>query len=300
MHPKRLNRKNITVSLAVAMTLSIVLAVLHYIYIERLGNVQFEIQQQLLRKTEIVQSLNVHWGYGGFIHHFKDYVLRRDPFYLSEAELSMDRTRAAIEEFKQLRLNEQEVRALKNFSKVLAAYQRHLLALKNNPQPDTQIATLDLQVTVDDTLAVLALQTLQSALERDEARSFKRQSELLNTIQMISYAAYAAVILIFAVLSAMLFRVYRQGEVQMAKLQTLFDASPDAIFQIDQHGRIVQANRKAGEIFSYSLAELQGLKVETLIPEKLREAHQKQRETLSQIGPPGCHGRQKTPTLWPA
>jgi PAS domain-containing protein len=56
-------------------------------------------------------------------------------------------------------------------------------------------------------------------------------------------------------------------------LNNLFEISPDAIFVIDAGGIIRDANPKAEERFGYTHEELIGIKVEELIPERLREPH---------------------------
>jgi PAS domain S-box-containing protein len=51
------------------------------------------------------------------------------------------------------------------------------------------------------------------------------------------------------------------------------EAAPDAILEIDRDGRIVLANDEATRMFQRPQAELIGLKVELLVPERLRGAH---------------------------
>ncbi|HEV2200198.1 MAG TPA: response regulator [Bryobacteraceae bacterium] len=51
------------------------------------------------------------------------------------------------------------------------------------------------------------------------------------------------------------------------------EAAPDAILEIDRGGRIVLANDEAGRMFQRPRAELLGISVEQLVPERLRGAH---------------------------
>jgi PAS domain S-box-containing protein len=53
----------------------------------------------------------------------------------------------------------------------------------------------------------------------------------------------------------------------------LFDLLPDAIIAVDRQGVIRYANRQAGRLFGQSLATLVSARVETLLPEHLRELH---------------------------
>ncbi len=56
------------------------------------------------------------------------------------------------------------------------------------------------------------------------------------------------------------------------------EAAPDAILEVDRGGRIVLANDEAERMFQRPRAELIGLPVEQLIPERLRGAHLGHRE----------------------
>jgi len=53
----------------------------------------------------------------------------------------------------------------------------------------------------------------------------------------------------------------------------LFDAVPDATLVVEESGRIVAANPRAEALFGWSRKELQGMKVEALIPERFRGHH---------------------------
>jgi PAS domain S-box-containing protein len=65
-------------------------------------------------------------------------------------------------------------------------------------------------------------------------------------------------------------------------LVALLESASQAIVSIDRAGRIVLANRRAAEMFGYSLQELLGARVELLLPESKRAAHGRQREDYFQ------------------
>jgi len=58
--------------------------------------------------------------------------------------------------------------------------------------------------------------------------------------------------------------------------------SPDAVLAVDARGRIRAANMLAGELFGYDQAELTGLTVEQLIPERFHAAHAAHRAAYGQ------------------
>ena len=66
-----------------------------------------------------------------------------------------------------------------------------------------------------------------------------------------------------------------------ALLRALFDDGPDAVLCTDSRGVIVKANSRAAELFGYRHDELVGVRVEVLIPERLRPRHERLRERFT-------------------
>ena len=69
----------------------------------------------------------------------------------------------------------------------------------------------------------------------------------------------------------------KRVEEALNKAQTLFENffefSPDAIVATDGNGRITRVNSAVEKVFGYARTELEGLPVETLMPERFRPAH---------------------------
>ena len=64
--------------------------------------------------------------------------------------------------------------------------------------------------------------------------------------------------------------------------ESLFEYAPDSTVLVDEQGRIVRINREAEITFGYSSEELQGQKVEVLIPGRIREQHEIHRKEYMQ------------------
>ncbi len=64
-------------------------------------------------------------------------------------------------------------------------------------------------------------------------------------------------------------------------MENLFEISPDAIFVTDRDGMIRDANPRATELFGYTHGELSGMKVDELVPERLRARHPGHRENYN-------------------
>src|SRR5215471_18912334 len=55
-----------------------------------------------------------------------------------------------------------------------------------------------------------------------------------------------------------------------ATFRALLEGAPDAMLIVDQDGRIVLANNQAAQLFGYASGELDGQKVEMLVPTRYR------------------------------
>ncbi len=79
-------------------------------------------------------------------------------------------------------------------------------------------------------------------------------------------------------------------------LQSLIDATQDAVISINRHGRIVRFNPSAECMFGYSKAEVEGQKVNMLMPEPYRAEHDSYITRYEQTREPHAIGRIRTVT----
>ena len=63
--------------------------------------------------------------------------------------------------------------------------------------------------------------------------------------------------------------------------RALFDATPDGVLIVDARGLVVRANRQAAELFATTVAALEGLRVEDLMPKSVRSTHQHHRQAFA-------------------
>jgi PAS domain S-box-containing protein len=87
--------------------------------------------------------------------------------------------------------------------------------------------------------------------------------------------------------------------------ETLFESAPDGMVATDLEGRIVRVNTQMEKMFGYRREELVGQRVETLVPERLREAHAGHRQDyyheprLRPMGAGELFARRKDATRFP-
>jgi PAS domain S-box-containing protein len=67
------------------------------------------------------------------------------------------------------------------------------------------------------------------------------------------------------------------------RFRELVEAAPDAIIEVDAHGKILLLNAATEQMFRYSRSELLGMTVDDLVPTELRSRHEHHRATYKQV-----------------
>jgi len=233
-------------------------------------------------KRETYRELTESFGYGGFIHHFKNYVIRRDDHYLAAAGIDIENTRQALQRYRQFTVTDAEREALDALSATLDEYYEKFSFLASNQLDTVTVNDLDAQVKVDDTAAFEGLRVLSKLLVDSTQQTM---SEIDSGIQDARSHVISILLTMLAAMAGfgiVIWSLAKRLEHSFTGLRTVFDAVPDALIQADSKGRITEFNQKATEIFGYSSKELECMTIEDLLPEMIREAHRQQREEFTE------------------
>ena len=240
-------------------------------------------------------SLTVHllgrikdnFGYGGFIHNFKNYVLRQDPLLVEKLNNDLNETYLAIAAFPADHDHEyeevsQSIAAIKTVVDQYAA--KFELAQKLVAEKRTA-KYIDQLVRVDDRPAMAAFLRLnQHVLRHSQGQIEKTSFSMERTLAFLSWGLLLLpVIFITAAFFIGYIRhnalINQQLTETSAYMTDLFDAAPDAILIIDHQGEIKDANLRAIEFLGYSKEQLLTMTVEDLIPERFRQSHVHMRDS---------------------
>jgi len=126
------------------------------------GEYSYETSQRADALTRIHRAA----GYGGFIHNFKNYVLRQDPAYLKRLTIDTSEFHSALNTYRLLTLNTEEQAALNAIHKTFDAYLNAVQLAEAGVLEKLTPAVLDKRVLVSDKEAIEALAVLESAHER--------------------------------------------------------------------------------------------------------------------------------------
>jgi len=182
------------------LTVLSIISVFGYVYEaeRRFETVSYTLSSRLSASTEMVSllsQLSAEIGYGGFIHNFKNYVLRRDDAYYQQAQENYKNVLILLDKLERHVQNRKDVAVLDDIKRTLRQYIENIDKVEHveGIEDDTlSIIEDDQRVKVDDAKAVAAIeylynrvqmlseQTLEDALvKQEEAHHFIQLGFLL-------------------------------------------------------------------------------------------------------------------------
>ncbi|MCG8313024.1 MAG: ATP-binding protein [Pseudomonadales bacterium] len=239
------------------------------------------------RTAKLLEELHQQIGYGGLIHNFKNYLLRGQEIYYSEALQNTVQINDKVDLLGRL-LPDIALNDLLTIETTVAKYRHNLELIKEHRLKGLSINAIDKLVIIDDTAARKSF----SKLHFINAEKLKEKRLQIQTNRKKLYVLIAlfviSLLLVFGMLRQL--RAIHQDLSQLLDTQAastqknneLISGMPDGFICINESGIIVDANDKAEIITGYNTAELLHRKVESLVPDALVTGHIRQRETYSQ------------------
>ena len=235
-----------------------------------------------IKREKQIHRIQRELGYGGFIHNFKNFILRSDPRYLDLAYENLDQIRDAIDLLRREKLSAAEATALDDMATTVKAYAVRLVMADDGFAEGMSSNQVDSLVIVDDSRALAALEALAdaSALRLHQVQE-ATQKQLNATIRFAALGLLAVplILLIGYILYRSLRSMVRAHDVARKatrRLEGLLDTSPEAMIVADINGVIVRANQVAAKMLDYKPGGLIGLSLAALVTEEKREQHRAQ------------------------
>jgi len=129
-------------------------------------------------KPVLASALYAEFGYGGMIHSFKNYILRRDIKHKNNALKSISNIEEIINEYKQLKPTISEKTALEDIVSVLIKYKNNIKVIDQGIKNKWSAEKIDTQVKISDIYALRGLKTI----EQDIIYQIEKKSELLGVL----------------------------------------------------------------------------------------------------------------------
>jgi len=227
-----------------------------------------------------INQIRRYFGYGGFTHRFKDYILFQSDEYRERTESSLVNLMQSLSKAEKLHLSPLERLALAEIRQTAESYrEKYMLArvLVDAGKSPREIAP---QVTLNEQGAIDAFHLLsQLAVQRErnaEKDAGKRIQHAVGTT-LWGVLLFPLVFLVVFLLWRFLNQVVQANtalERVTRELNAILANAPDAMLTVLEDGSIVRANDQAERLFGYSMRQLTDMKIEDLVPESSRAGHE--------------------------
>ncbi|PKG85779.1 diguanylate cyclase [Colwellia sp. 75C3] len=147
-----------------------------------------ELLNKKLIRAEQLARIERELGYGGLIHHFKNYILRGEATYLESFLKGLTITKNYIVTFNQIsNLTDNDKVAIATIEKTINRYHQHILLASSSRQKGSHAEQIDDEVRIDDSRAVAAIKQLQrNELDIDAESWWQLSSQRIDNLREIS------------------------------------------------------------------------------------------------------------------
>lgn len=120
--------------------------------------------------AQALSSIVEHLGYGGMIHHFKNYVLRKDEPRVKRFQIAIGGAMTALDQYANTEPDAEERQALSDIRGVIDAYARNIEKVTELSRTGANAQAIDQTVKIDDSPAITGLQLLQAKVSEAAAQ----------------------------------------------------------------------------------------------------------------------------------
>jgi len=161
--------------------------------VENLNDVWAEFANGPVEKTRALSRLRDAIGYGGFIHHLKNAVLRGEKEPIAEAGVDYERAVQAIEDYRSIGVSEAEASELNTIESGFRSYYARLPRLEQMIDQGLRVKTVDDYMDVDERETVAAMEALAAELQQARAAADSRVDTAVANAQASTYLTLGAV-----------------------------------------------------------------------------------------------------------
>lgn len=202
-------KKMMILSLALIVMFSVT-GLLQYRAVRNMGSQWSMFQETALKKQAYLAEIKSQFGYGGFIHNFKNHVLRGGEKYISRFEKNRDKMQNAFNAYERLDNSLKERRALSTARSVAAQYSRAIGTSRRMHAEGRSAHEIDSAVKIDDSPAFAAFEILEGCGRQIEEESTLAMSQTLQSIYILMLVVAVGMLLFFAFFFSVLAGVSRK------------------------------------------------------------------------------------------
>jgi len=200
---------------------------------------------QAIYKNQLLSTFSQKVGYGGFIHNFKNYVLRKKNEYRILAENDLERAFDILADYRKQQNTQDELSALASIENTLKTYQGMLFSVKDEVLAGKQSEAIDKLVAVHDAAAIDAFETLFIEVKKYSTDGTVALNELIDDGEFISLVDLLIIVIClfsYWYLAYIVRRLNRESEQKVHYLEQLNNSLPCGFIIADASGNIYELN----------------------------------------------------------
>ncbi|MAR90657.1 MAG: PAS domain S-box protein [Pseudomonadota bacterium] len=217
-------------------------------------------------------------GYTGFIHNFKNYVLRGDEAYYQAASADLRRLNGLFANYRHLQQDRSAAMQAQMhiIERTIGEYAVNLELARRLHSQNLPVSVIDQRVRVDDLRASQALRNLIAQHQLQAVELLRSQEIRQRQVRRLFDLALLLGLLLIALLAVYNWGLRRDFQRQRQRQQTieahqpLLDAIPSPTLVVAESGQVVVANDEAGKLLQSPADEVVGQPVETFLPALVR------------------------------
>ncbi len=257
----------------------------------------------VVRKGEVLAKLRSAIGYGGFIHDFKNFVLRQEDYRTAQLANDLATFRLMLNEYRGLEISAEERNALGDIEQTFAAYEQMIAIAQEYAAEGRTPAETDARIKIDDGPALRGFATLHAAWHEGRDRYSRGLAKgIEKSLDELQIALFGIPLFILVGIGLVWFQRKLAREIQAysavsdrldaadALNRAVLDSVNYAIIGADAEGRVTVFNRAAQQLTGHDPEAVMGRDAPStfLDPTELETAAAKASEE---------HGRTIPPTI---
>lgn len=229
-------------------------------------------------------------GYTGFIHNFKNYVLRGEHQYYLQAVDNFQILEGYFNADLHSYGDPSMARLIREIQSTVKEYELKLELARQLHSQNRTAEEIDLQVRVNDESADRALSGLIAKYQLFSASHIQKTTRRLRIISSDLYLVVLIAVIFGVVICVFSWIVLVRAAVESKALSSVFskqkllDAAPNPTLVVSESGKVVVANSGAGSLFGCDKEMLLGKSVEDFMPGELRANHEDYRNLFFRTG----------------
>lgn len=233
-------------SLVMIVVNAIILVLVGFFIYNNLGKVdgiwnRF-VDEDVPRQASLME-MKSQFGYGGFIHNFKNYVIRGNQKYVARFEENRKKLTQAIEDFKALQIDKDEEKAIADIESVAQQYVDNIKEVTRLLAEGKTVTEIDAGVKVNDAPAFAAFTAIE---ERFQALQEMETRSMGSTLKVSRIFIAASVVVVIAFIT--IFSFFLMSRFVIHPIEALVKVS-DAVSKYDLNQRAkVDSNDEIGKL----------------------------------------------------